>query len=67
MNGQAKIRKISLAKKSKTILKILEERFNSAVEVVAYDGETALRLSDVVLNRTGFVALEVAFHRDSDD
>lgn len=43
------------------------ERFNSAVEAVAYDGETALRLSDVVLNRTGFVALEVAFHRESDD
>lgn len=37
-------------------------RFTCAVEAVAYDGETALRLSDVILNRTGFVALKVAFH-----
>ena len=36
-------------------------RFACAVEAVAYDGETALRLSDVLLNRTGFVALRVGF------
>lgn len=42
-------------------------RFTNAVEAVAYDGETALRLSDVVLNRTGFVALKVAFHPWNDD